>query len=178
MNFRRYLKTGVLAALVLLVGVVVGAGVGGDLLRSVIAVFSAGADTSEVDATRGRVANELAQNVGQPLGEAREQISYSSAIRCAMLASTLQSEGDGITSFQPDELVTIAANARAIAYNRASLENIQVTQITSDVIRLELEHNAKHGYDSDDEHRTLLRTLDVELRNVCGILRGDRAANP
>lgn len=192
----RYLKIGGFTLAILIAGFLIGSGSIGDIIRTWIAGAGSSADQSEVEETRQDLANQDVDAMGEALGAERARLTYNSAVRCIVLSKNLSREDAFDIPISDDDLITIEANARALAINRLEgQEGSAEGRVSSDVATTVTTHRSHyHGFsigslstdpveeDSrnwDDEkrrgHDRAVRLMIVELENTCSPLLGRRA---
>lgn len=183
---------------VLIAGFLIGSGSIGDIIRTWVAGTGSSADQSEVEETRQDLANQDVDAMGEALGAERARLTYNSAVRCIVLSNNLSGENAFNVPFSDDDLITIEANARALAVNRVEeQEGSASARVGSDVATTVTTHRSLyHGFsigslstdpveqdprnwdaDKRARHDRAVRMMIVELRNVCLPLLG-RAPEP
>lgn len=191
----RYLKLGGIALAILVAGFVIGSGSIGDIVRAWIAGTGSTADEAEVEENRQDLAGQDVDAIGEALGAERERLSYNSAVRCIILSQELAQENAYDVPLSDDDLITIEANARALAVNRLDGEAGSATaQISSDVAVSRTHRGHYHGWsiaslstdpveadpanwdeDKRSRHDRAVRLMIVELENTCSPLLGRSA---
>lgn len=192
----RYLKLGGIALAILVVGFLLGSGSIGDIIRTWVAGTGASADQAEVGETRQELANEDVDAIGEALGNEQVRLTYDSAVRCIVLSNNLSQEDAFDVPISDDDLITIEANARALAINRLEGEGgAGGARVTRDVaISVNSHRSLYHGFDLanfevnplesdptfwDEEKRTrhdrAVRLMIAEYENTCLPLLGRRA---